>query len=43
MEFERGSIRLHSVGNLLWKRQWACHKADCGVNAVYEDEICKIR
>jgi len=28
LEIERGSTRLHSVENLLWKRLWMCLKAD---------------
>jgi len=27
-EIERGSTRLHSVENSLWKRLWTCHKWD---------------
>jgi hypothetical protein len=29
---ERGSTRLHSVENWLWKGLWNCHKADCRMN-----------
>ena len=32
LELEGGSTRSHSVDNWLWKRQWTCRKADCGMN-----------
>jgi hypothetical protein len=32
MEVARGSIRLHSVENLTWKRLWTCSKTDYGTN-----------
>jgi hypothetical protein len=34
IETERGSTRLYSEENLLWKRQWACHKIDYGMNDI---------
>ena len=31
-ESERGSTRSHREENSLWKRQWACHRTDYGMN-----------
>jgi len=37
METERGSTRLHSVENSLWKRLWTCCKMDHAMmmNAIF--------
>ena len=31
-ETERGSTRSYREENSLWKRQWACHRTDYGMN-----------
>jgi hypothetical protein len=35
LEIERGSNRSHCVENWLWKRLWACHETDCGMDESY--------
>jgi hypothetical protein len=32
LEIERGSTRSRCAENSLWKKLWACRKADCGMN-----------
>jgi len=34
LEIERGITRSHCVENWLWKRLWASHKTDCGMNEL---------
>ena len=35
LEIERGSTRLHTVENSLWKRLWTCHNTEYVIMCIY--------
>ena len=39
LDIEIGSARWHSVQNWLWKRLWACRKADYGMDAWMNERM----